>query len=186
VRASVASPAGCRTVPERVCQAEAVFLRVAAYRQRQAYVPCSSSSSVAMNRVLPVVTFSGFVPVVVATGSCNRSFLARLLPTHSFARYRSRVSRAALPGSGPRQMRTYLVRIPHRQGHSIQSDVLLASAIAGPNRRIHGPTRVGPNGRDLELPHGNSDRTTGPKLGSSSLLSGLSSSTAPSGRLQYL
>jgi hypothetical protein len=28
-------------------------------------------------------------------------------------------------------MRMYLVRIPHRQGHSIQSDVLLASAIAG-------------------------------------------------------
>jgi len=37
-------------------------------------------------------------------------------------------------------MRTYLVRIPHRKGHSIQRDVLLASAIAGPNRRIHGPT----------------------------------------------
>ena len=58
-------------------------------------------------------------------------------------------------------MRTYLVRIPHRKGHSIQSDVLLASAIAGPNRRIHGPPRVGPNGRDLKLPPGNSDRTTG-------------------------
>jgi hypothetical protein len=61
-------------------------------------------------------------------------------------------------------MRTYLVRIPHRKGHSIQSNVLLASAIAGCCRRIHGPTRVGPNGRDLELPKGNSDRTTGPKL----------------------
>ena len=61
-------------------------------------------------------------------------------------------------------MRTYLVRIPHRKGHSIQSDVLLASAIAGPNRRIHGPTRVGPHGRDLKLPPGNSDRTTGLKL----------------------
>ena len=65
-------------------------------------------------------------------------------------------------------MRTYLVRIPHRQGHSNQRDVLLASAIAGPGRRIHGPNRVGPNGRDLELPKGNPDRTTGPKFPSSS------------------
>jgi hypothetical protein len=37
-------------------------------------------------------------------------------------------------------VRRYLVRIPHRKRHSIQRDVLLASAIAGPNRRIHGPT----------------------------------------------
>jgi hypothetical protein len=88
--------------------------------------------------------------------------------------------------AGAGQMRTYLVRIPHRQGHSIQRDVLLASAMAGPGRRIHGPTRVGPHGRDLKLPYGNSDRTTGPKLGSSFLLSVLSSSTAPAGRLQYL
>ena len=28
-------------------------------------------------------------------------------------------------------MRTYLVRIPHRKGHSIQSNVLLASATTG-------------------------------------------------------
>jgi len=28
-------------------------------------------------------------------------------------------------------MRTYLLRIPHRKGHSIHSDVLLAPAIAG-------------------------------------------------------
>jgi hypothetical protein len=43
------------------------------------------------------VSFSGFVSVVVATGSCNRSFQRRLLPTHSFARYRSRESRVVLP-----------------------------------------------------------------------------------------
>ena len=61
-----------------------------------------------------------------------------------------------------------------------------ASPIADESRRIQGPTRVGPNGRDLKLPHGNSDRTTGPKLGSSFLLSVLSRSTAPSGRLPYL
>ena len=34
--------------------------------------------------------FSGFVSVVVAAGSCDRSWPTRLLPTHSFARYRSR------------------------------------------------------------------------------------------------
>jgi hypothetical protein len=62
------------------------------------------------------------------------------------------------------QMRIYLVRIPRRKGHSIQSIVLLAAAIAGRCRRIHGPTRVGPNGRDLKLPQGNPDRTTGPNL----------------------
>src|SRR5262249_9915608 len=61
-----------------------------------------------------------------------------------------------------------------------------ASPIAGGSRRIQGPTRLAPHGRDLELPQGNSDRTTGPKLGSSLLLSVLSRSTAPSGRLQYL
>jgi hypothetical protein len=31
-------------------------------------------------------------------------------------------------------------------------------------RRIHGPNRVGPSGRDLKSPPGNSDRTTGPNL----------------------
>src|SRR5262249_48455585 len=36
-----------------------------------------------------------------------------------------------------------------------------ASTIAGESHRIQGPTRVGPNGRDLKLPEGNSDRTTG-------------------------
>src|SRR5262249_35113292 len=52
-----------------------------------------------------------------------------------------------------------------------------ASPITDESRRIQGPTRVGPHGRDLKLPQGNSDRTTGPKLGSSLLLSVLSRST---------
>ena len=82
-----------------------------------------------------------------------------------------------------RQMRICLVRIPHRKGHSIPSNVLLASTIAGPDRRIHSPTRVGPNGRDLKLPQGNSDRTTGPHLDYSFLLSVLSDLTATSWRL---
>src|SRR6516165_1682717 len=33
-------------------------------------------------------------------------------------------------------MRIYLVRIPHREGHSTQSIVLLASAFVGPGHRI--------------------------------------------------
>ena len=43
----------------------------------------------------------------------------------------------------------YLVRIPHRKGHSIQRVVLVGLALslaAG----IHGHIRVDPNGRDLE------------------------------------
>src|SRR6516164_224826 len=47
---------------------------------------------------LAVISFLAFVAVAVATGSCHRSLLTRLLPTHSFAGYRSRDSRAALPG----------------------------------------------------------------------------------------
>src|SRR5262249_13158719 len=85
-----------------------------------------------------------------------------------------------------RQMRIYLVRIPHRQGHSIQRVVLLASALAGPGRRIQVTSRVGPNGRDLKLPQGSSDRTTGPQHGPFNLLSVLSDAPAPSWRLQYL
>src|SRR5262249_36686261 len=46
----------------------------------------------------------------------------------------------------------------------------LAWAMVGPGRRIHGRTRVGPNGRDLELPEGNPDRTTGPMLAAWGLL----------------
>jgi hypothetical protein len=84
------------------------------------------------SRVLPAVCFGGFVSVVVATGSCDRSLPTRLLPTPSFARYRSQVLCAARPGKGSGQMRTYLVRIPHRQGHALQRDVLLAWAIVGP------------------------------------------------------
>src|SRR5271166_1823780 len=60
------------------------------------------------------------------------------------------------------QMRIYLVRIPHRKGHSIQSVVLPALTVSGRDCCIHGLIRVGPNGRDLKLPQGNSDRTTGP------------------------
>src|SRR5262245_27751950 len=78
-------------------------------------------------------------------------------------------------------MRAYLVRIPHRKGHSIQSIVLLASTIAGPGRHIQVTSRVGPNGRDLKLPRGNSDRTTGPPLGLFNLLSVLSDPPAPAG-----
>src|SRR5437763_5965448 len=51
-------PCVCRTVPERVCQAETVFLRVAAYRERWAEVPCSSGASFSVNPAcLPLSRF---------------------------------------------------------------------------------------------------------------------------------
>src|SRR5262249_28770406 len=56
----------------------------------------------------------------------------------------------------------------------------------GPGRRIQVTSRVGPNGRDLKLPQGSSDRTTGPQHGPFNLLSVLSDAPAPSWRLQYL
>src|SRR5262249_883969 len=79
-----------------------------------------------------------------------------------------------------------LARIPRRKGHSNQSIVLLTRALASPGRRIQATSRVGPNGRDLKLPYGSSDRTTGPQRDYCFLLSVLSRSTAPSGRLPYL
>jgi hypothetical protein len=48
------------------------------------------------------------------------------------------------------QTRMYLVRIPRRQGHSIQRVVRPGERLC-PRRRIHGHIRVGPDGRDLEL-----------------------------------
>jgi len=81
-------------------------------------------------------------------------------------------------------MRMYLVRIPRRKGHSNQSDVLLASAIADPGRRIHGPNRVGPNGRDLELPRGQPRSNNRAEACSLILLSVLSDSADSSWRLQ--
>jgi hypothetical protein len=99
VRASDTSPSVWRTVPERVCRAETVFPWVGAYRSRQAYVACFPGS------FIPVM--SAFLPLLRLWDSSRLSsprevaivlFQARLLPTHSFARYRSRVSWAALPG----------------------------------------------------------------------------------------
>ena len=52
----------------------------------------------------------GFVSVVVAAGSCDRSFQWRLLPNHSFARYHARVSVSSSAWSWQTQM--CLVRIP--------------------------------------------------------------------------
>jgi hypothetical protein len=62
-----------------------------------------------------------FVSVVVAAGSCDRSCLVRLLPNHSFARYHPRCSESSSASSWQTQI--YLMRIPLRKGHSIQSIV---------------------------------------------------------------
>ncbi len=48
----------------------------------------------------------------------------------------------------------YLVRIPHRKGHSIQRDVWLAETVAWFSVATSTVApRVGPNGRDLKLLH---------------------------------
>jgi hypothetical protein len=148
------------TVPESACQAKSelprghyvsvapgvvgsVFSRRPGQRRRRRFGSCPPGS------------------VVVATGSCNRSCLARLLPTHSFARDRPRDPRAAPPGQA-RQTRTYLVRIPRRPSHSIQRVVQAGPNPEGsepPHPRSHPswPGREGSRGAG-----GSSDRTTGP------------------------
>jgi hypothetical protein len=119
------------TIPERVCQAEAVSLRVFCVPVVQGVVGCFSSVRGLFHRgPFSVLLFSGFVSVVVATGSCDRSLLTRLLPTHSFARYSSQ-STVSSSAWHARQMRIYLMRIPHRKGHSIQSIVRPGSVISG-------------------------------------------------------
>ena len=134
--------------------------------------------------LLLVVTVSGFVSVVVATGSCDRSLPTRLLPTHSFARYRSRPIVSSSARLNTLQMPFIWCEFLTVRATPYTATCGQASTLAGEKRRIQGPTRVGPNGRDLKLPQGNSDRTTGPKLHSSSLLSGVFGSTTTSGRLQ--
>ncbi len=94
------------------------FLRSGSARANRLFLSVTSAS-----RVVAVVLGSSVVSVVVAAGSCNRSFPARLLPTHSFAEYRPRLPWVAPPGRRSGQMRIYLVRIPRRKGHSIQSIV---------------------------------------------------------------
>jgi formylglycine-generating enzyme required for sulfatase activity len=83
--------AACRTFPERVCQAENGFPPGGSVTgaRGESYVHFGLVGR-DESCVLVVVTSSGFVSVVVATGSGDRSLLTRLLPTHSFARYRSR------------------------------------------------------------------------------------------------
>jgi hypothetical protein len=127
----------------------------------------SDSVVVASLREVAIVLFEAIAP---------NTFLREVPPTTA-------VSSSA--GALPRQTRICLVRIPRRPGHSNQSIVLLTRTLASPGRRIQDTSRVGPNGRDLELPCGSSDRTTGPQRGPFSLLSVLSSTPAPSPRLPY-
>jgi hypothetical protein len=85
----------CRTVPERACQAETVSLRFFCVAVAPDVVAFFWGVLVTANRVQFIMA-----PAVIvfwirlgcrrfAAGSCNRSFQRRLLPTHSFARYRS-------------------------------------------------------------------------------------------------
>ncbi len=160
----------CRTVPERVCQAENGF-------PRGWLLGCHGRVALGVvDCFLAMVNPVCSVPLLLFWHSSRLSslrygklpsFFASAIAPNTFLR---EVPLTTTVSGSPClrfwQMRVYLVRIPHRQGHSIQREVLLASTIAGPGR-LHGPTRVGPNGRDLKLRHGNSDRTPGPNLGPS-------------------
>src|SRR5262249_3879569 len=88
----------------------------------------------------------------------------RLLPTHSFARCRPRSPGAAPPAGAPSGRGFIWREFLAVRATPFNASCGRASAIAGARRRIHGHIRVGPNGRDLELPQGNPDRTTGRTL----------------------
>ena len=96
-----------------------------------------------------------FVAIVVAAGSCDRSFHCDC-SQHIPSRGADHAKHEQLcPGW---QTRICLVRIPHRRATPSNASCELAWIAS--SRHIHGPPRVGPYGRDLELPAGNSDRTT--------------------------
>lgn len=115
----------CRTVPERVCQggngiAPGWRVTIAPGVNR------SSSSLVAGNPALLSLSLLGGPSRLSSLRfGKSRSFFSAAIAPNTFLR---EVPLAAIAsgsaGSWARQMRTCLVRIPHRMGHSIQSDVL--------------------------------------------------------------
>jgi len=109
--------------------------------------------------VLRILGSSRLVPVVVATGSCNRSFQKAIAPDTFLREVLLAITASSSACNRLRQMRIYLVRIPRRKGHSIQRVVQPGFAIADQAAASTVRHRVGPNGRDLKLP-GNLDRTT--------------------------
>ena len=98
--------------------------------------------------LLLVDTQVRFSSVVVAAGSCDRSCRPRLLPTHSFARYRWRLSSAALHGRC-RRVDIWCEFLAERTTPSKSTCGWLES---DSSHRIHGCIRVGPIGRDLDPP----------------------------------
>jgi hypothetical protein len=88
-----------------------------------------------------------------------RSFLSSAIAPDTFLR---EVPLAVVVSSSAEalQTRIYLVRIPRRKATPFNATCWLASANVCSCHRIYGHIRVGSNGRDLELPVGNSDRTT--------------------------
>ena len=73
-----------------------------------------------------VDAFDGFSLVVVAAGSCDRSFRARLLPNLSFARHHSRLGEQLYRVAADADVSC---AIPHRMGHSILCNVRLAPSV---------------------------------------------------------
>ena len=86
----------------------------------------------------------GFSSVVVAAGSCDRSCRPRLLPTHSFARYRWRLSSAALH-SGCRRVHIWCEFLAERATPSNGVVRLARAALQSPHLRLHSswPKREG-------------------------------------------
>jgi hypothetical protein len=119
--------------------------------RRKAWIPCHFSDS-------PRLPSPREVAIVLVTGDCSLH-----IPSPSTAH----------------DHRKQLCQLPRGRCGFIWCEFLAARATpsnatccqawtsTGSSRRIHGPHRVGPNGRDLTLPSGNGDRTTGRILASS-------------------
>src|SRR5262249_39270872 len=120
----------------------------------------SDSVVVASLREVAIVLFAAIAP---------NTFLRELPPTIAVS------GSAGAPGGGEGGF--CLVRSPPCPAPPNKSCVLRPGALGGRGRRIQDTSRVGPNGRDLGLPLGSSDRTTGPQRGPFRLLSVLSGST---------
>ena len=94
--------------------------------------------------------------VVVAAGSCNRSCLARLLPTHSFARDRPRSPRAVRPGvARPTRISLGANSLPAPPLHS-------KHRAAEPEPEGRGPASTVPS--ELAWPGGTSRRQTAARV----------------------
>ena len=136
------------TLPVRVLSSGAISIRVTAYRYRLALSPPFSCRPFIV--IISVDVLNGSSLVVVAAGSCDRSFRARLLPNLSFARHHSRdreqlcLVAADADVSGANSSPHGPLNTPRRAAGP--------EGLFARGHRIQGHIRVGPSGRDLESP----------------------------------